>query len=318
MWNNLYDYENDIMTSHEMTFHELCEKLGLSEVFSGTSVDATTQNDILNYFLLDRLCAPEKRFLWLFRRRLNIYFPIYKNEVDMWAERTAEKWFFDNFKEEIRNRKGTGTEQEDTTTELRKAFERIFSDTFTGKRIGGGTGESSTDTNGATQDHGETESSGNENGKTRGFAFAYPESNYQGGVIPYDLNNDPSVEFISTQNDGISKSNTISSGTSNSNGSTEDHTTSNNSYSNSEDTNNSGSSKANETGTDTGTGARSKSSADTVDETVRRQGDNINKLAEELISQIPTTDFFKKFMDKISDCFQKVYLLDELLEEKEE
>ena len=35
MWNNLYDYENDIMTSHEMTFHELCEKLGLSEVFSG-------------------------------------------------------------------------------------------------------------------------------------------------------------------------------------------------------------------------------------------------------------------------------------------
>ena len=52
----------------------------------------------------------------------------------------------------------------------------------------------------------------------RNLTYQYPESNYQDGVLPYDLDSVPNVEFISTQNDAKGKSNSVTNGLSDSEG----------------------------------------------------------------------------------------------------
>ena len=82
-------YDLDPILKHEITFSELIEKLGSIEVYKNTSVNMETQNALNEFFAFDRLCDKEKKFLWFWRRRLNLFYPIYAQELEMWKERKA-------------------------------------------------------------------------------------------------------------------------------------------------------------------------------------------------------------------------------------
>lgn len=310
-----WKYSDDPSLRHEMTLEELKEKIGQPAVFAGTTVDEETQNQLLDFFLLDRLVAPQKQFLWYWRRRLNLYYPIYKEELEMWAERKTEKWFFDNHKKETKTHDGTFKLDEETKAELQRTIARTVADVFAGTTSGtgksSGTTERSSDSTGESSD---TYANGSE-GKDRNFSFNYPESNYQGGVIPYDLNNNPVVEFISTQGDHLDKS----SDTHNGSGSDERHDTGDeirsDQYENSGTNDHTNNTTADETDGETSTGTRGQETTTHWEESTDRQGDNLNALVDELITQIPSTNFFKKLTDKLKPCFQHTYLLDEIMEE---
>ena len=107
-------YDRDPILRHEITFSELVEKLGSIEVYKNTSVNAETQNALNDFFAFDRLCDKEKKFLWFWRRRLNLFYPIYAQELEMWKERKTEKWFFDNYKNDSITHDGTFSLDEDT------------------------------------------------------------------------------------------------------------------------------------------------------------------------------------------------------------
>ena len=312
MW--IYDYAKDPLLSHEMTMEELVTKIGQPAVFAGTEVDDATQSSLIDFFLLDRLCDKEKRFLWLWRRRLNLYYPIYKEQLEMWEERRAEKWFFDNFKEETTQHDGTFKLDENTKVELMRELERKFADIFSSKTTGTGTSDGTTAHTGDTNSTGTENSEDNGNSKNRSFAFNYPESNYQGGVIPYDMDNNPSVEFINTQADALGKTDNTHSGNTENEGHETADDERHDEYKQSGTTDNTDDSMTNETGNENTTGERGQETETHWTEKVNRQGDNLNALARELIEQIPLTNFFKELTDKLQVCFQSTYLLDELME----
>ena len=65
-----------------ITFEELADKIGLSEIFSGTEVDEATQNALLEWLFDYRLCTDdETKFLRYFRRRLNMNYQRYLDLV---------------------------------------------------------------------------------------------------------------------------------------------------------------------------------------------------------------------------------------------
>lgn len=317
MWNRV-NYYDDPLLRHEMTFEELAAKIGTSGIFSGTDVDTATQSALLDYFLFDRLCDREARFLWLWRRRVNAYYPVYREQLSMWEARRAEAWFFDNYKKQTTQHDGTFTLDETTKTEILRELERILSDIFSGKTTGTGKSSGTTDHTGDTDGETAENRTGAETGKNRGFSFNYPESNYSGGVIPYDIDNNPVVEFINTQNDGLNKSNT----TDTANGTSEQHDTykddRSDEYTQSGTTDNTDDQTTKETSEENANGTRDQNTETHWTEIVNRQGDNLNALAAELLDQLPRTDFFRQFADHLEPCFQKAFLLDELIEERGE
>lgn len=395
---NFYDYNVNFELRHQITLDELETKIGKNRIFEGSNVDDVTKDEILDYFRFDRLCDEEKRFLWYLKRNLRKYYPIYKDEIEMWASRKALEWFFDNYKDEIHTHDGTFELDENDKKQITHELERIINDVFdgtitnngktnskqddvthsegTGKDTGTNSGtsrdttheEGSQNGNGSqsgtssdtTHEEGETTDSytDNDNAKRRGFSFVYPESNYSGGVIPYDLDSNPSVEFISTQNDGIEKSTKTHNGTGTSENDSESNGTTSSNYenestnendverngttsgeyesnreestdgtasrvgeetkTNTQKTDNTDDSTTNETSKDNEDDTRKQNTKTNWTETIRRQGDNINKLSMELIEELPTTNFFETFMNKLSICFQKTYIEDELLEERED
>lgn len=308
-------YSDDPLLRHEMTLEELNEKIGQDKIFSGTEVDAETQNKLIDFFLLDRLGFSEKKFLWMWRRNLNLYYPIYKQELEMWSERKTEKWFFDNHKKGTTEHKGKTTLDEQTRVELSRTLARVVADVFSGKTSteGNSSGKTSseTDSNGENED---TYKNGS-TGKDRQFTFNYPESNYQGGIIPYDLDNNPSVEFISAQADRLNKSDDTHTGS----GADENHAETAGTHSDEFQTNGTDDNKrdvnTNDTEHSESNGTRGQEGTDDWTEQTDNQGDNLNKLVDELIAQIPLTNFFKKFTDKLKPCFQQTYLMEEVMEE---
>lgn len=311
-------YENDPILKHEITFAELIEKLGDSEVYKGTEVNAETKNMLDDFFGLDRLCDSEKKFLWFWRRRLNLYYPIYAQEVEMWKERKAEKWFYDNWKDGTVTHDGTFALDETTKQDLVREVNTVINTIFGSKS----TGETTSDVTRAHSGEYERTSSGESdsttNEKTRAFTFNYPEANYQGGVIPYDMDNNPNVEFIDTQSDALRKSQTHETHSENGNGT--------DSYNETESAK--GTSKGS-TDSTTGTTTRTDENQNATTnrdqdtkthwtEVTRKQQDNINKLALELIEQLPTTNFFLKLVKQLSICFETVRLEDEEREDLRE
>ena len=137
-------------------------------------------------------------------------------------------------------------------------------------------------------------------------------------MIPYDINNNPNVEFIDSQADSVSKSNTkeTHSGTGSGTDSSTDARTSKGTSKGTTDTTTDTTHKTNEN--QTVTGARDQNTATHWTETKRRQADNMNKLATELIEQLPTTNFFLKLVKQLSICFESVRLEDEEREDLEE
>lgn len=314
-WMFPINYSDDPFLKHEPTLEELVDKIGQQAVFAGTDVDVVTQNSLIDFFLLDRLCDTQKRFLWLWRRNLNLWYPIYKQELDMWAERRAEKWFFDNFKNEERTHDGTFHLDEETKVELLRELERTINDVFSSKTHGEGENSGKSDGTTAGNSEGTDEYQDGSNGKRRSFSFNYPESNYSGGVIPYDIENNPSVEFISTQGDGIDKTNDNHTGSDTKRTDGENHDTNSGNYTQDGTVDNTNNQTSKEGTGENTTGNRGQDTQTHWKETLKRQGDNLNSLAEELINQIPTTNFWNKFTRKMKTCFQTTYLVDELLEE---
>lgn len=310
------DYKNDPLLKHRETFGELVERIGSPEVFNGTQVDEETREALTAYFEFDRLCTYERRFLWFWRRRLNIYYPIYKDSLAAWAERKSKEWLFDNFKTEDVTHDGTEKLIEGVMSELKKILDRTFNLTSAGK-----TTDTATDTgsNGETYSEdrsGESHAEGEATGKDRSFAFRYPESNYQGGVIPYDITNNPNVEFIDSQDDSISKSNNSADSRDSGNTDGERSGTMKNEHTGAGTSDRTDASATHDAGTDNSKTDRTQDVTNHWTETRKRQGDNLNLLMTELIEQLPTTDFFLQFVKKLQPCFQVVYLSDEIIEEE--
>lgn len=288
-----------------MTFREARSKF---DVWEGTSVLEEDKNLLITALDLEVLCD-ENMDTWLFywKRALLLNYPVYRDQVTMWAERKMKNWFFDNFKEIVTEHEGTFHLDEATKNEITENILRSMNDVFSGKMNGETNRKINLSEHSDSDGNTHNEYEDNTNAKGREFMFNYPEANYTGGVIPYDLDNDPNVEFLSTQHDSISRSNTqhdgsseYSDNTDRTSDTTENTATEN--ESNSTDDRNEEEKKGRED-----YGERAQDTVTHWIEKVNRQGDNINSLADSLIAQIPMTDFFRQFLDKILICFKREF-----------
>ena len=336
--------------AREEYFRDVVADIGNDAIYINTGVDSSTQNALDEYFAMDRLCDRRERFLWLWRRALNEAYPVYADQMEMWKERKAYKWYYDNQKDNVKTHDGTFKLDENTKAELIKAIntkldeigksvtdtDRTGNSQTTGETHGTSENTSTGHSTATGESHNENESTttGNstDTGKQRNFAFAYPESNYSGGVIPYDIDNNPSVEFISTQGDAISKTHNEHTDTTEG---AEDGTTS--SEENSTDTSNgktSGTSAGSEenqenidsttdttrnaTGStneeDNSISTKGQETATHWEETTTYKGDSLTAIARELLEELPATDFFSKFVAKLKNCFQNDFIFDEIEE----
>lgn len=287
------------------TLREAREKI---DIWDGTKVDAETQGMLITALDLEILCD-ENLDTWLFywKRALLMHYPVYKDQMDMWAERKKKEWLFDNCKEIVTEHEGTFHLDETTRNEILSELQRSIDDVFNGKFHGVAVRDA--DVRGHSDNSGNTadEYTDTVNGKARGFTFSYPESNYTGGVVPYDIDDNPNVEFISSQSDSITRNITEHDGSSEYTN-TEDNTTHTDDTTTTDNETNSTDNRvesANENKTDDGTRGQ-----DTVThwiERVNKQGDNINSLVDGLIAQIPATDFFRQFVDKMLICFKREF-----------
>lgn len=288
-----------------MTFKEASLEI---DIWEGTGVDDETKSMLHTALDLEVLCD-EKLDKWLFywKRALLFNYPVYKDQAAMWAERKAKEWLFDNYKELTTEHVGAFHLDEATKEEIIEKIGRVIDATVNGKFNG------NTDRTINTVDHqdssgdSENEYTNNTTAKSRAFNFSYPEANYTGGVIPYELDDDPDVEFISNQSDSVSRGNeehsgsehydNAADGTSN----TTDRSTTDNTTDTAENRNESINSEKNDDGT------RVQDTHETWKEVTNKQGDNINSIVDSLIAQLPMTDFFKQFVDKMLICFKRQY-----------
>lgn len=270
---------------HLPTFSQYLDRygdVGLYDVPT-VAVDSITR-DALKVFFSDIVIGDiPVRFQAMFRRAIMLYYPVYRDQIAVWAERTAKSWLYDNVRNYTLTHDGTATLDA-------KTIDAISSDaTMVGKAISSG-GMNMSSTSHSTGDT-------SEQGKDRTFSFTYPESNYQGGVLPYDLENDPSVEFIDTQADNISMKNT--------------HV-----ETEAEDESQTRNERQDDT---TDTEIRKTDQTNTVDQDTTNKwteskiydGDTLNKLTAELIEQIPMTDYFYQFTCKMFGCFEFLRISDD-------
>lgn len=309
-----YDYVPQLR--HEMTFEEYLDKYTDKDLYKTTTVDDETKAALADFFSLDRLCETPVRFAWLYRRNLARFYPIYKDELAMWTERKTREWFFDLYKTEHREHDGTFTLDEETKAQIARELSRTITDVLTGNTTGTGKNNGTTsrmaDTTGGTTDS----STDNGTDKRRNFSFQYPEANYQGGVIPYDLENNPSVEFINAQSDSIGKDSNVHDGEGTSENHTKDDGTSTTTSETETNTNTDSTNSTEEKSGDGSNATRGQQTTTHWTEDVNREGADIIDLANKLIDQLPSTDFFKRFTDKMSRCFQHDYLADEIDEQE--
>lgn len=298
----------------EEYFKDLIAEVGSDEVYAGSGVDSATQSQLNLYFAMDRLCDRPERFMWLWRRNLLAAYPVYKDELDMWTERKAYKWYYDNQKNNVKTHDGTFELDENTKAELVRAIASKLEEV--GKII------LDTDSRGTSQSQSESESE-NENsskgdssnsGKERAFSFQYPESNYSGGVIPYDMDSNPSVEFISTQADKLNKGSEqhtdIGNG-SESSSTSDDGTTTGHTNSTTDNTKNQ---DASSNQNDNETGEKKQNTKTHWEETTTYKGDSLTAIAKELLDELPATNFFETFVNKLKNCFQNAFIFDEIEE----
>lgn len=288
-----------------MTFREAAKKI---DIWEGTGVLEEDKKNLHTALDLEVLCD-ERIDVWLFywKRALLMNYPVYRDQAEMWLERKLHKWLFDNFKEIVTEHEGTFRLDETTRNDIVSNIMRNIHDDLTGTFQGTTTRNSDTteriDEDGASEDHSEDET----NSKTRAFSFSYPESNYTGGVIPYDIEDNPSVEFINSQSDSIGRTNSVHDGTSEYTSGTDrtGHTTE---ITKTDSTTNSDEDRTEEQDeTKTDEGVKGQDTLTHWIEKVNRQGDNLNSLVDGLIAQIPMTDFFKQFVDKMLVCFKRTF-----------
>lgn len=300
--------------AREEYFKDLIAEYGGEKVYAGTHVDEVTQSALNGYFAMDYLCDRPERFIWLWHRALLTAYPVYIDQMEMWKERKAYKWYYDNQKDNVKTHDGTFHLDETTKAELIKNINdtlKEISKTVTDT-------DTTNNANASSESHDEgehqTDGTATTNTKNRQFSFSYPESNYSGGVIPYDLDDNPSIEFISAQADGVGKQSEVTH---------EDGATSADETTSSEEKQvGTLDSAVDYTGDKTGetqendnsAGEKGQDTATHWQETTTYKGDSLTAIAKELLAELPATDFFKQFVDKLEKCFMHDFLFDEIEE----
>lgn len=91
-----------------MTFQDLVDEIGLDEVFLNTSVDVATQNCILEWYF-DYELADDNTNTWLrkFRRRINDFYPRYKESVRIMSIKSNMDPFITEFMQTVHNSSDT-------------------------------------------------------------------------------------------------------------------------------------------------------------------------------------------------------------------
>ena len=240
-------------------FYTMVEK---HNIWDGLDIVEQSDRTLLEeYFEREYIgTSDEADWLWLWKRRVLKWYPLYLDEKNAWLERKDYKWFWDNqtTRKLTHDEEGTRNYKLDATSKT-----TMDSDTTT----------TSTDT-------------GSSDDKSRGFSFAYPESNYSGGVIPYDLNNDPNVEFISTQGDNVSRENH------------EDEHSGKSVTDMTSDT----------TKADTYSSDNTRDYVDTWD----ARGNDLADILPKIMAGIEASDYFNRFINKLKPLFLNILLTDEL------
>lgn len=295
------DRTNRIKT---LTLNDVLKTVTNAELYANTGVTDAEAELINDHFLYSRInSADTEKFMWFFRRNLRRWYPVYKDQMEAWAKYKALDFFYDNVNKITETYTGTTTEARDISDEfvsdVRRALDVIGKTTTTQT--------TDTDTTSNTESRTDVDESDsyvdNTSSKNREFGFAYPEANYQGGVIPYDLSDNPSVEFITSQTDGIGQ------GTTNHSGDFEGRTDYMDSASGTVDTTmDTDTETTNDTDETTNTTSNRNTDSDmqgTQDyvKTIESPGIYALDIAHRLIEILPLTDFWNQFMRNMSICF---------------
>lgn len=308
-WNNPYCMDEEM-------FCELVERIGNDAIYGTVLTDAATISALNEYFARDRLCDYDKAFIWLYRRAIMRAYPVYKDSMDLWKERLVKGYFWDNQKSISTTTDRDRVKVGDLTKDIIGDVDRRIKEILDGNAVTDFTSTRNTDVK--TTDDSTTTGTIDQtvNSKNRQFAFNYPESNYTGGVIPYDLDNNPSVEFLNTQADGVARENTHteSESVTNEQGTSD---TDENYVSNQKHKTDNTTSKTDDTDSTTNTKQNTKDT-DNIDEIVIREytATDITDITDKVLAELPITDFFAQFADKLQPCFQRVYLADTNLRER--
>lgn len=297
------------------TFKEMVDRYG-DQLYQNIDIDDLTKTQLNEYFKYLRICdRVEEKWIWMWKRNLSMWIYTYNNEKGMWQDYRTNEWFYDK----VKHNDKTHTESTDLTDDLRRQIDRTLNRTF--KEVyaatlnGSGTGNTSgKDSNSQTNTENGT-NTGTESGKGRNFSFNYPEANYQGGVIPYDLENNPSIEFINVQNDAINKNDTTNTTQSTQNTENEGTNSQNSEYTNKETNDHTNDQTSGDTGNETQTEGRTQKIANEYKDIYEYDGSNISDLATKMVELIRDTNFFKELCDHLMVCFNCIYTCDDLDEE---
>lgn len=295
------------------TLSDVINEHGKDWLFEDSGVDAATIDLICEHFELNFTCDQnDEKFKFYLRRRLRQKYPIYLEQLKAWEHYQDIGYFVDTSSDN----KTTYTGK---TTSLQNTDSVTLSDTNTsGESNTDNTKDTTTHTEGNYTDFSDTSeynmdtTDSETNSKDRVFNFAYPESNYTGGVIPYNIDDNPSVEFIDRQTDSIHKDTTHSE----SDGNRQSDTSQNGDSSSDGTVGEKGNSKTNTTGaSETNVNVDiTQLGEGTNDYTIEYSGKGLHyvDVYEKLRRLIPTTDFYQQFMYSLRRLFDTYETTDEL------
>lgn len=311
-----YRYFQNPYTMDEERFMELIDRLGNDKVYGTVVTDAVTISALNNYFARDRLCDYPDAFIWLWRRALMKAYPVYRDAMDIWKERTVKGWFYDNNKTEKITTGIAVKRNLDLTKNVLEDIDKAVKAVLNGQRVTDVIADRVSAAKGTSETDSETNVNEVEKTKARNFNFAYPESNYTGGVIPYDLDNNPSVEFLSTQADAVGKRELDRNTTEHAEGKTTADSTRNDTGKETRKTDDTTDTTTDEI-RDTNTKANEAETKDTSQQVIREYtATDIEDITQKLLEDIQVTNFWEQFVVKLEPCFQGVYLVDENFEER--
>lgn len=298
----------------QKTFGELSLEIGLNGIFQGTEVDGVTQKKLLDYFYMENICANQDVFLWIFRRELEKHYPVYKDQLDSWIMRKGYSWFYDLDEKETKEHWGEYDDKANNTDWIHRTLDRTVDDHAEGKSDSNSVTDTTLNHSGNQKREGTSDTESTTDEKRRGFTFNFPESNYTGGNIPYDLNEDPNSEFLNMQTDALSTSTTTTHGETTDEGEDTFSDTGKDTTTATTETETTGKQTTDESGIENRSGEKTGEGADHYKDVTTRDRGDVNKIMKEIVETLPLTDFFKQFVDKLGDCFQHTYLPDQIID----
>lgn len=300
---------------HMMTFKEYIEKFGDEELYDYTEVDEVTKRNLLNYFQIEEICAKPEIFAQLYNRSIMLYYPIYEDQMNFWMERKKLEWLHDLVDKETKQHYGEFHMDEASIRDFGRNLTRTINETLDGTSNTNTTFTGKADRKGNSTTDADGSSSNSHEGKGRVFRFNYPESNYQAGVIPYDLDNNPNAEFIDTQQDSVDRYSESREYNDHSETDSTDTTETNNSGTSDTDTT-SDRDISHEEGIKDKEGKNGNRDTNDhyFDTWIHDRGD-LEKIAMAILDELPRTNFFEQFVNKMSICFRHIYFSGDIWED---